>query len=126
MPYDPTRHGPRRVVGPGFHDRVYEVVRQVPEGRVTTYGDVAACLGLRRAARQVGYALAALPASRSDVPWHRVVNSRGQLSERGEAGPSSEQGRRLRREGVRVDRRGRVQEFPQFLYTFAPLPEFES
>ena len=44
--YDPDRHGPHRVVGEGFHGQVYELVRQVPAGRVTTYGDLGAALGL--------------------------------------------------------------------------------
>ncbi len=47
-------------LGPGFHQRVYDVVRRVPPGRVTTYGDVALAAGAPRAARQVGYAMAAL------------------------------------------------------------------
>jgi methylated-DNA-protein-cysteine methyltransferase-like protein len=108
MGYDPQRHGPIRVVGPGFHERVYAAVCRVPPGRVTTYGDVAAALGLRSAARQVGYALAALPASRRDVPWHRVVNHAGRISLRAGGEPSAEQRRRLAREGVRVGNSGVV------------------
>ncbi|MEM7200310.1 MAG: MGMT family protein [Planctomycetota bacterium] len=111
MPYQPERHGPRRVVGPGFHARVWSAVARVPQGRVTTYGDVAAALGLRAAARQVGYALAALPPDRDDVPWHRVVSARGQLSPRGDGKPSPEQVRRLRREGTVVTRAGTVRDF---------------
>lgn len=105
MPYDPQRHGPLRVVGPGFHERVWQVVRQVPAGFVTTYGDVGAALGLRAAARHVGFALAALP-PRSDVPWHRVVNGRGELSTGGAI-----QRRRLAREGIRTNERGRIVDF---------------
>jgi methylated-DNA-protein-cysteine methyltransferase-like protein len=99
------------VVGPGFHVLVYAVVAQVPAGRVTTYGDVAARLGLRTAARQVGYALAALPDGRDDVPWHRVVNAKGELSRRSDGGPSARQRRKLQREGVEVTPDGRVRAF---------------
>lgn len=116
--YDPDRHGPRRVVGPGFHEAVFAVVEQVPAGAVTTYGDVAARLGLRSAARQVGYALAALPAGRDEVPWHRVVNARGELSRRGDGGPSEPQCRRLRAEGVAVTRAGRVSGFAARRHVF--------
>ena len=80
MPYDPLLHGPRRVVGPGFQENVYAMVRRVPPGTVTTYGDIGRALGLTTIARQVGYALAALPSQRTDVPWHRVVNARGAIS----------------------------------------------
>jgi methylated-DNA-protein-cysteine methyltransferase-like protein len=120
MPYDPDRHGPHRIVGPGFHQRVYAVVRRVPKGRVTTFADVAGQLGLRRAARQVGYALAALPADRDDVPWFRVVTSAGQLSVRADGEPSSEQVRRLRAEGIRLTGRHRIEGFAELRYELGP------
>lgn len=62
-----------------FYDEVYEQVRRIPEGRVTTYGTVAALAGSPRAARTVGWALNALPDD-TDVPWHRVINARGGIS----------------------------------------------
>ncbi|MEZ4290587.1 MAG: MGMT family protein [Myxococcota bacterium] len=62
---------------------VYRVVRRVPEGRVATYGQVAAIAGMPGAARQVGWALNALDEA-DDVPWHRVINARGEVSGRGE------------------------------------------
>ncbi len=101
-----TASGERRVCGPGFRERVYAVVRQVPPGRVTTYGDVAAVLGSPRVARQVGFALAALqdPA----VPWHRVINARGAISFRGDTGRGEEQRRRLEGEGGVFDAAGRL------------------
>lgn len=98
--------GERRVCGPGFHGRVYAVVREVPAGRVSTYGDVATVLGSPRVARQVGWALSAL--RDPSVPWHRVVNARGQISLRGELGRAAEQRRRLEAEGVRFDAAGRL------------------
>ena len=88
-----------RVCKPGFHGRVAAAVRLVPPGRVTTYGDVAGVLGSPRVARQVGWALAALPAS-SDVPWHRVINAQGRISNRGDLVRAEEQQRRLETEGV--------------------------
>lgn len=109
--YDPEHHGPRQVTGPGFHERVFAVVARVPPGRVTTYGDVAAALGLRSVARQVGYALAALPPERDDVPWHRVVNAKGRISPRGQDGADSVQAARLRAEGVPIDPEGRIAGF---------------
>lgn len=118
MPYEPDRHGPRRVVGPGFHEQVYAIVKAVPAGWVTTYGDVAAQLGLRQVARHVGFALAALEPGQDTVPWHRVVNGQGRLSaRRGDAAPI-EQRRRLADEGVAVTTDGRVEHFNRIRHTF--------
>ncbi len=60
---------------------IYTVVAGIPHGRVATYGQVAALAGVRGNARQVGYALAAIPES-LDLPWHRVINARGGVSAR--------------------------------------------
>jgi methylated-DNA-protein-cysteine methyltransferase-like protein len=89
------------------NSRVYAVVRRIPRGRVASYGQVAAWAGLGRQARQVGYALHALPQG-SDVPWHRVVNAQGRVSPRSTHGPEVEQRIRLELEGVRFDAAGRV------------------
>ncbi|MFO0980133.1 MAG: MGMT family protein [Planctomycetota bacterium] len=110
MPYDPRRHGPGRVVGPGFHARVHAVVRSVPCGSVTTYGDIATVLGRRAVARHVGFALAALPVE-SDVPWHRVVNAQGRISLRHDGKPSPAQARLLRAEGIAVNAAGKIAGF---------------
>jgi methylated-DNA-protein-cysteine methyltransferase-like protein len=90
------------------YDRFYEVVRRVPLGRVTTYGAVAQAAGLPGRARQVGYSMAALQGD-SDVPWHRVINARGEVSAR-RGGSAFERIQRamLESEGVRFDARGRV------------------
>jgi methylated-DNA-protein-cysteine methyltransferase-like protein len=61
------------------YQAVWEMVRQIPKGRVATYGDIARLSSLVGQARQVGYALHALP-SNSNVPWHRVINSQGKIS----------------------------------------------
>lgn len=85
--------------------RIHAVVRRIPRGRVATYGQVAALAGLPGHARQVGYALHALPHS-STIPWHRVVNATGGVSLPGSAGVT--QRLRLAAEGVSCDARGRV------------------
>lgn len=85
---------------------VYAVVRRIPRGKVATYGQVAALAGRPRQARQVGYALHALPAG-SDVPWHRVVNAAGRLSLTPDSG-GIEQRLRLLAEGVTVTEGGRI------------------
>lgn len=59
----------------------YEIVARVPKGRVVTYGQVATLAGYPGRARQVGYALAALP-EELDLPWHRVINAQGKVSPR--------------------------------------------
>lgn len=96
------------MVGPGFHDRVYAVVRTVPAGAVVTYGDVATALGSRSVARHVGFAMAALPAG-SDVPWWRVVAAGGRLAT-ASSSVARAQARLLTRDGLAV-RKGRVLAF---------------
>lgn len=85
--------------GSPVRPRIYEVVRRIPAGKVATYGQVASLAGLRGHARQVGYALHDLPGG-SDVPWHRVINARGEISLRRATGADREQRRRLEAEGV--------------------------
>jgi len=87
--------------------RIYTVVRRIPRGRVATYGQVAALAGLPGHARQVGYALHALPDG-TRLPWHRVINARGEVSLRRTPGPELSQRMLLEREGIRFDSRGRV------------------
>jgi methylated-DNA-protein-cysteine methyltransferase-like protein len=82
-------------------------VRRIPTGRVASYGQVARLAGIPRGARQVGYALHALPDA-SDVPWHRVVGAEGRVKVRAIDGPAQLQARLLAREGVRFDRAGRI------------------
>src|SRR5690606_15913073 len=94
------------------------VVKQVPAGCVTTYGDVGGVLGSPTVARQVGYALAALPVERVDVPWHRVINARGAISFRGDDGRGAEQQRRLEKEGIAFDETGRVRDFARRRFRF--------
>ena len=81
------------------YKRIYAVVKRIPFGRVATYGQVATLAGLDGHARQVGYALYALPASKS-VPWHRVINAQGRCSARSEPGFEHIQEQLLTSEGV--------------------------
>jgi methylated-DNA-protein-cysteine methyltransferase related protein len=121
MPYEAERHGPSRLVGPGFHRRVQTAVAMVPPGCVTTYGDVAAALGSVRIARQVGFALAALPVDAA-VPWWRVVAAGGRLSTAPATALAQQQ--RLAAEGVAV-RGARVTDFQSRRFVFpgiAPEP----
>ena len=93
---------------PSTWDLIYAVVARIPAGKVATYGQVAALAGLGRAARQVGYALHALPEG-SDLPWQRVINSRGEVSPRSSfPGWDGYQRHLLEEEGVTFDANGRV------------------
>ncbi|MEM8931521.1 MAG: MGMT family protein [Acidobacteriota bacterium] len=87
-------------------DRIYDVVRQIPVGRVATYGQVAQLAGLPGHARQVGYALH--DARDPELPWQRVINAKGEVSRRSEPGNEHLQRTILEAEGVLFDPRGRV------------------
>jgi methylated-DNA-protein-cysteine methyltransferase-like protein len=83
------------------------MVRRVPAGEATSYGAIAASLGSPRAARGVGWALAALPDGH-DVPWWRVVNRNGEVSIKGAPGMPALQRALLEGEGVTFDSTGRL------------------
>ena len=89
------------------YQRIYAIIRMIPHGRVATYGQVAAIEG-SATARMVGYALAALSGSDRSVPWQRVVNRAGAVSERGGGGGTAAQRRALEAEGVLFDAAGRI------------------
>jgi methylated-DNA-protein-cysteine methyltransferase-like protein len=102
------RPSPRTVnQGRGSYARIYAIVRRIPRGRVATYGQVARLAGLPGRARQVGYAMHALPPG-SGVPWHRVVNALGAVSRRRVPGADLTQRVLLEQEGIRFDPRGRI------------------
>ena len=90
------------------YERIWAVVRRIPAGKVATYGQVARTAGLGGAARMVGYALHALPERGHRVPWQRVINSQGRISQRRFPGAEDVQRRLLEREGVRFDARDKV------------------
>ncbi|OUO32205.1 MGMT family protein [Olsenella sp. An293] len=92
----------------GFFERAYDVVRQIPEGRVASYGQVARMMGAPRCARQVGYAMHASPGVAGGVPCHRVVFRDGSLCRGFAFGGPGEQRRMLEAEGVRFLGDGRV------------------
>ncbi len=102
-----TMAGSRTRVAPQRYRRIYAVVRHIPRGRVATYGQVAALAGYPGQARQVGYALYALPEG-SAVPWQRVINARGEVSPRAVRGWAEVQRRLLAKEGILFDARGRI------------------
>jgi methylated-DNA-protein-cysteine methyltransferase related protein len=79
---------------------VYQLVKKIPRGRVTTYGELARRLRFRGGARAVGYAMAACPTGRG-IPWHRVVGAGGRLIIREPYG--SLQRRLLESEGVKIE-----------------------
>jgi methylated-DNA-protein-cysteine methyltransferase-like protein len=91
----------------GSYARIYAIVRRIPRGRVASYGQVARMAGLPGRARQVGYAMYALP-NGSKVPWHRVINARGTVSRRRVPGAELTQRMLLEKEGVRFGAGGRI------------------
>jgi methylated-DNA-protein-cysteine methyltransferase-like protein len=101
---------PRRPYQPGpsslFAQKVFQVVRAIPKGKILSYGQVAILVGVPRGARAVGGVLFGLgPESR--VPWHRVINSQGGISTY-RIGSGALQKKRLQKEGLRFSREGRV------------------
>ena len=89
-----------------IYEEIYEVVRQVPPGKVATYGQIAKIVGYCTP-RMVGYAMAALPHG-MEVPWQRVINHKGEISTRSRGDGALRQRRLLRAEGIRFDRKGRI------------------
>ena len=92
-----------------YFEEVYDVVRLVPQGRVTTYGTIARYLSLRAGARMVGWAMNGCH-NRPDVPAHRVVNSAGVLTGKHFFGGPTIMEQLLNDEGVWVEN-DRVQDF---------------
>lgn len=89
-----------------FDRAVHRLVSRIPQGRVVTYGQIAALLGVPRAARAVGDAMKRCPQG-TGVPWHRVLNARGGISLRANVSGMITQRILLEREGIPV-RSGRV------------------
>ena len=85
--------------------RIIQIIRSIPEGQVLSYGEVARRAGLVNGARRVSYILHS-SSEKHDLPWHRVVNSRGRISLTDEA--YDLQKRLLADEGVEFDRTGRI------------------
>jgi methylated-DNA-protein-cysteine methyltransferase-like protein len=85
-----------------FFELVHEVARQIPKGRVTSYGAIGAALGARSSARMVGWAMNACHHAKEAVPAHRVVNSIGLLTGRHHFNPPEKMQQLLEKEGVVV------------------------
>ena len=81
------------------YELIWETVRQIPRGKVATYGQVASEAGFPRQPRMAGYALHALP-PHSGVPWHRVINAQGRISFPKDSAAYKKQRRLLKAEGV--------------------------
>lgn len=85
-----------------FFEDVFEVARQVPKGRVTSYGAIAAYLGTRLSARMVGWAMNAAGSARPKVPAQRVVNRNGMLSGKHHFSTPTAMEELLKKDGVKV------------------------
>jgi methylated-DNA-protein-cysteine methyltransferase-like protein len=90
-----------------LNQRIWQVVAAVPQGRVTTYGQVAQKAGIARAARRVGQALRGLPEN-TRIPWHRVVSAQGRLSLPEGSGSYTIQRHRLEQEGIQFNTSGTI------------------
>ena len=90
-----------------YYAEVYAIVSLIPSGKVASYGQVAKLTSRPRAARQVGYAMAALKED-SEIPWHRVVNARGEISSRMIDEYEDFQRYLLEEEGVEFGLKGRI------------------
>ena len=116
---------PRPVSEPrdDFFERVWNVVRDIPAGRVTTYGAIARHLGIGHAARTVGWALQAVARSGdASVPCHRVVNREGRLTGRLHFATPTLMEERLRAEGVSFVDRDRI-DLPRHLWIPSEGPD---
>ena len=107
MPRRTSARSPKRTTDPTDAQlQVLSVIRRIPRGRVLTYGGVAAAAGLPGRARWVGTILRTCPLA-AQVPWHRVVNSTGRISERAGEGPDRQR-HRLEAEGIVFGLTGRI------------------
>jgi len=95
---------------PSFFERVYELVRQIPRGRVTTYGALAEASGLKITARMAGWAMYAADRAQPPIPAHRVVNSSGTLSGKDHFATPTLMQELLEQEGIMV-KNNKIQAF---------------
>ena len=99
----------------GFFDRVYDVARQIPYGRVTSYGAIAKYLGTARSARMVGWAMNNSHFNKDFIPAHRVVNRIGLLTGKMHFGNSSTMQQLLENEGA-IIQNNRIQNFSELFW----------
>ncbi|ASZ10611.1 MGMT family protein [Chitinophaga pendula] len=101
---------------PSFFEKVFELARLVPKGRVTTYGTIAEAAGIRLSARMVGWAMHAAGKVHPPVPAHRVVNRNGMLTGKHHFPTPTLMEELLAKEGV-VVKNDKVQQFKELLWT---------
>lgn len=99
----------------GFFEQVYDLVEQIPPGRVTTYGAIARALGSGLSARMVGWALNGSFSSSRNIPAQRVVNRNGQLSGKAHFSTPTLMQELLEKEGVRVSK-DTIENFPSVFW----------
>ncbi len=91
------------------YDDIYAIVRQIPKGQVATYGQVATLANLYGRARLVGYALYRVDMRLSDIPWHRVINAKGEISHSPlRHGTDYRQRSLLEQEGIKFNPEGKI------------------
>ena len=98
-----------------FFSLVFELVRQIPKGRVSSYGAIAACLGTRSSARMVGWAMNSSHRVKPAVPAHRVVNRNGMLTGKHHFDPPGKMEALLKKEGIKV-KNDQVVEFKKLFW----------
>lgn len=103
---------------PHYRERVYEMVRSIPRGRVMTYGQIAEILGEGYTARTIGFVM---HGADDKTPWHRVINAKGACSTGRIVLPEDKQQRMLENEGVEFDKNGRCD-----LKTYLWIPDDQS
>ena len=95
-----------------FFDNVFDIVRKIPKGRVTSYGAIAKCLGTKQSARMVGWAMNNAHTVKPKVPAHRVVNRKGMLTGKFHFAHMFEMQELLEKEGT-IIKKDMVQDFNQ-------------
>ncbi len=130
MPPKKTIQAPLKTIRPSgksedtFFELVFEVVRQIPKGRVTSYGAVAAALGAKMSARMVGWAMNGSHRVKPKVPAHRVVNRQGLLTGKIHFDPPGKMQELLEKEGIKIID-DQVQDFKKLFWDPAVELEIE-
>ena len=101
-----------------LYQDIYDIVKRIPEGKVTSYGRIAKMVNC--GARQVGYAMAATP-NGHNIPWHRVINSKGEVSARKEGDSDHYQRNLLIGEGIVFNKHSRI-DFDKYGWSEADIP----
>lgn len=98
-----------------IYDAIYDLVRLIPKGRVSTYGAIAQAIGVKSGARMVGYAMNTSTHIKPSVPAHRVVNRNGMLTGKHHFDPPEKMQQLLEKEGVKV-KQDTVQDFDKLFW----------